>query len=191
MRTARLSRCCRDASPVLPKQAMPRYAGLRSIAQIVERSQPACSFLVGTASSLSRRVIAPMLNAWVWGAAEYADLALLGTMAFAAARTLQDLSAFVFSDHALELQQQLILGRLRLWCFDEDRLHTMAQPFLGQQHLIGVLAAEPIGRQHQYRLDLAFGDEVTYALKTGSNQSRPAEALVLEDPLSRYAVALA
>jgi hypothetical protein len=42
---------------------MPQYAGLRSIAQIVVRSQQACSFLVGTASSLSRRVMAPMLSA--------------------------------------------------------------------------------------------------------------------------------
>ncbi len=65
MRTARLLRRCRAHSWVLPKQAMPRYAGLRSIAQIVERSQQACSFLVGTPSSLSRRVIAPMLNASV------------------------------------------------------------------------------------------------------------------------------
>ena len=125
------------------------------------------------------------------GAAEDTDLALLGAMAFAAARTLQDLGAFVFGDHALELQQQLVLGRLRLRGFDEDRLHAVAQPFLGEQHLVGVLAAEPIRRQHQDRLDLAFGDEVAHSLQTGANQRGSAEALVLEDPLSRYAVALA
>ena len=125
------------------------------------------------------------------GAAEYADLALLGAMAFAAARTLQDLGALVFGDHALELQQQLVLGRLRLRRFDEDRLHTVAQPFLGKQHLIGVLAAEPIRRQHQDCLDLALGHEVAHSLQTGSNQRGAAEALVLEDPLNRYAVALA
>src|SRR5450755_227730 len=124
-------------------------------------------------------------------AAEYADLALLGAMAFAAARPLQDLGALVFGDHALELQQQLVLGGLRLWSLDEDRLHAVAQPFLGEEHLIGVFAAEAIGRQHKDRLDLAFSDEIEHSLQTGSNQRGPAEALVLDDPLSRYAVALA
>ncbi len=63
--------------------------------------------------------------------AEHADLTLLGTVAFAAARALQDLSALVFGDHALELQQQLVFRRLRLRGLDEDRLHAMAQPFPG------------------------------------------------------------
>ena len=69
--------------------------------------------------------------------------------------------------------------------------HAVAQPFLGEQHLVGVLAAEPIRRQHQHGLDLAFGDEVAHSFQAGSNQRGSAEALVLEDPLSRYAVALA
>ena len=98
---------------------MPRYAGLRSIAQIVERSQQVCSFLVGTAQlvesprdgadaqrlrgvqiedladhlglRLDDLVVGRALLGLahvaiaIRGAAEHADLALLGAMAFAAA----------------------------------------------------------------------------------------------------------
>ena len=123
--------------------------------------------------------------------AQNAGLALLGTVPLAAPRALQDLGTLVFGDHALELQQQLVFRRMRLRCVDEDRLHALAQPFLRQQDLVGVLAAEPIGRQHQHRLDLAFGDEVAHALQARANQRRAAEALVLEDPFIRYAVAVA
>jgi len=41
---------------------MPTYAGLRSIAHTVERSHRVPTLRVGTASSLSQRVIAPMLQ---------------------------------------------------------------------------------------------------------------------------------
>jgi hypothetical protein len=44
---------------------------------------------------------------------------------------------------------------------------------------------------HQDGLDLAFGGEVADSLQTGSNQRGAAEAFVLEDPLNRYAIALA
>ena len=110
-------------------------------------------------------------------------------MAFTASRTLQDLGTFVFGDHALELQQQLVLGRLRLWGLDEDRLHAVTQPFLREQDLVGILAAQSIRRQHQHGLDLAFGDEVADSFQAGSNQRGSADTLVFEDPLSRHAEA--
>jgi hypothetical protein len=60
-RNARVTRW-RGATRVLPKQAVPRYAGLRSIAQTMERSHRVPGFRVATRCSLSQRVIAPMLK---------------------------------------------------------------------------------------------------------------------------------
>ena len=45
-----------------PKQAVPIYAGFRSMAHTVERSHRAPAWRVGTCLSLSHRVMAPMLH---------------------------------------------------------------------------------------------------------------------------------
>ena len=53
---------CRRARRVLPKHALPRSAGLRSIAHTVERSHRVPTFRVGILCSLSQRVITAMLQ---------------------------------------------------------------------------------------------------------------------------------
>jgi hypothetical protein len=72
----------------------------------------------------------------------------------------RDLGPLVFSDHALELHKELVLRRHRLWRRHEDGLDTMAGEFFDQQGLIGVFAAEPVGRMHQHDLDLTFRREI-------------------------------
>ena len=81
---------------------------------------------------------------------------------------MSDLRPLVLGDHPLELHQELVLRRGRLWRLDEYGLHAMAGEFLGQQHLIGILAAQPVGRVDQHRLDVPLGRKVADPL-----QARP------------------
>ena len=60
IRSGRVIRC-RGAIAVLPKQACPLYAGLRSMPQTVERSQRPRRLAVGMSCSFKRRAMAPML----------------------------------------------------------------------------------------------------------------------------------
>jgi len=57
----------------------------------------------------------------------------------------EDLRPLVFRDHALELQQQLILGCCRPWRADKQGLDTGPSQLLDQQDLIGISSTEPIG----------------------------------------------
>jgi hypothetical protein len=66
-------------------------------------------------------------------------------MSLAATRTFEDLRPLVFRDHALELQQQLILSCCRPWRADKQGLDTGTSQLLDQQDLIGVSSTEPIG----------------------------------------------
>ena len=122
---------------------------------------------------------------------EHADLALVRAMPLAPARTLENLGSLVLGDHALELQEQLVFGRVRLRCIDEDCLHAVTQPFFDKQDLVRIFATQPIRRQNQHSLDLTFGDQVAHSLQPGSNQCRAADAFVLENPFSRNRVPLA
>ncbi len=65
-------------------------------------------------------------------------------MALAAAGALEDLCPFILGDHALKLQQELVLRGGRRRRLDEPRLDAMAGEFLGEQHLIGLLATETV-----------------------------------------------
>jgi hypothetical protein len=62
-------------------------------------------------------------------------------VALTAARSLQDLSSFVLRYHSLELYEQLIFRAGTLWCFDKQRLDSVAGQFLDQKNLIRIFAA--------------------------------------------------
>jgi hypothetical protein len=107
-------------------------------------------------------------------------------MALAAAGTLQDLRALVLGDHPLELHQELVLRCGRLRRLDEHRLDAVAGELLGQQHLIGILAAQTIRCVDQHRLDVPLGRKVADPFQAGPYQVGAAVARVLEDPILRH-----
>jgi hypothetical protein len=69
----------------------------------------------------------------------------LGAMALAAAGPFENLRPFVFGDHALELQHQLIFGRVGMRRLQEDRLDSVTSELFGQQYLIGIFSTQAIG----------------------------------------------
>ena len=118
--------------------------------------------------------------------AQYGHLTGLGTVALAAAGAFEDLRPFVLGDHPLELHQELVLRCGRRRCLEEHGLHTMAGEFFSQQHLIGILAAQPVGRVDQHRLDVTLGREVADPFQARPHQAGAAVARILEDPVLRY-----
>ena len=104
------------------------------------------------------------------GVAQNGDLPGLGAMAFAAAGPFEDLRPLIFGDHALELQHQLIFRRAGVRRLEENRLDAVAGKLLGQQDLVGVFAAQPVGRMDQDRLDMSFGGKIAQPLQTRPQQ---------------------
>jgi hypothetical protein len=67
----------------------------------------------------------------------------------------------------------------------------MAREFLEEKDLIGVFAAQPVGRIHQHGLDLTFRREIAYPLEPGAYQRHTAITFVFEDPFRRHLIAAA
>ena len=119
----------------------------------------------------------------VGSAAQDADLTGSRAVPLASTRPFENLSAFVLGDHALKLHQQLILGRGVRRAVEEAGLDTVTSELFGQQDLVGVLPTQPVRTMDEHHLDVAGGGQVAYLFQSRPFQSRPAIALVFEDPL--------
>lgn len=122
----------------------------------------------------------------VRGAAQDADFARSRPVTLPAPRALKNLCAFILSDHALKLDQKLILGRCALRGLQKPRFHAVTGELFDQQDLIGVLATQAIGRVHEHGLDLPFGRQVAHPLQAWPLERGPAIPVVLENPGPRH-----
>src|ERR1700730_15982347 len=113
----------------------------------------------------------------------HTDLARVGPVSLTATRSLQDLRPLIFSDHALELHQQLIFRAGTLRRFRKQRLDSLAGELLDQQDLVRVLAAQAIRRVCEHYLDLPLGGEVPHTLQARALKRRSTIAFIFEDPL--------
>ena len=104
-------------------------------------------------------------------------------MPLAATRPFQDLRPLVLGNHALELEQQLILGGRGSRRADKQGLDTGACELLDQQDLIGVSSTQTIWRVDQYSRQLTLGGQVAHPLQARTDQTRATIAFVLEHPL--------
>jgi hypothetical protein len=78
---------------------------------------------------------------------------------------LQYLAALVLGDDALNLQQQIVLRRVADRAVEEYDPRPAAVKLLDQQDLMGVLACQPVWRQHIDALDIAGGHRVAQLLQ--------------------------
>ena len=101
-------------------------------------------------------------------------------MPFAASAAFKDLGALVFGHHALDLQQQLVLGRAAQLTIEKHDLDASALKLVNQQHLIGVLARKAIRRVDIEPIHAPGGDQIPQALQGGPDQGRATIALVDE-----------
>src|SRR6516165_4472836 len=118
--------------------------------------------------------------------AHYAHLPRLCTVSLATTRPLQDLCSFVFRNHALELNQELIFRTVALRRLHEQGFDSVAGELFDQQNLVSILSAQSVGRVRQHNLHLSFGGEIAHAFQTRALQRGSAIAFVFEDPLLGY-----
>ena len=81
-------------------------------------------------------------------------------MGLAPPGSLGDLGSFVLGDHPLELDHQLVFGRLGPRALDEPDLGAGAGELVDQQRLVGVPAGEPIRRVTQHDIDRNLGGQI-------------------------------
>ena len=125
-----------------------------------------------------------------WGAAQHTDLTSPRAMAFAAAGTLKDLRTLVFRNHALELQQKLILSGGVARRLDKEHLHARTCKLFREQNLICVFATQPIRRMNENRLNLSLRRKIANPFQARPNHGSTAIAFVLKHPLIGHAVSL-
>ena len=128
----------------------------------------------------------PKITIAIRGAAHDADLARSRAVPLPPPRPFEDLGAFVFGDHALKLHQQLILGGGARRGIEEASLDPVTSELFDQQHLVGVLPAQPVRTVDEHDLDIARDRQVAHPFQSRPFERRPAIAVVLEDPVPRH-----
>jgi hypothetical protein len=118
--------------------------------------------------------------------AEHADFSQPSAMPLAAPRALDNLRSFVLGDHALELHQQLILGRRATRRANKQSLNAGASKLLDQKNLICVPSAQPIGRIDQNHLNQSLGGKIADPLQARADQVRPTNPVVLDHPFRQH-----
>ncbi len=115
--------------------------------------------------------------------AQHADRAGLGPVAFAAPAALDDARAFVFGEHALQLQQQGVLRRLPDRTVEGRHLGASARELLDQHRLVRIRAGQAVGRVHVEDVNGPHHREVAQPLQRGPDQAGAALAVVEEAQL--------
>src|SRR5262249_37153432 len=119
----------------------------------------------------------------VWRLAEDAHGARSGPAALPAPAALQGLGPLVLGDDALALQEQFTVGCRGDGVVEENDLGAGPLELLDQEHLIRVLAGEPVGREDVNTVDGSRGDLVAEALQRGPLQGLARVAVVNEHEL--------
>ena len=107
-------------------------------------------------------------------------------MSFSAARALQNLRSFILRDHSLELHEQFVLRRRTTRRAHKQGLDAGAGELLDQENLVCVSPAQAVRCVDEDGLDQPLGRKITHPLKTRTDQTCPAIAVVLEDPFLRH-----
>ena len=110
--------------------------------------------------------------------------ALAGPVQLSATCSLGDLGPLVLGDHALELAQQLVLGRpAALGLLGEADLHAGALELLQQHHLVGVAAGKAVRGVTEHHLEGPLGRPVTQTLKGRALEAGARDPVIAEDEL--------
>jgi len=99
-------------------------------------------------------------------------------MTASAPTALEDLGAFIFGNHALHLQQQVVLGCAVDGTVQEDNLGAAASELLHQQGLMSIAAGQPVGRKHIKPRDASRSHRIAQPFECRANEQRTAVAVV-------------
>jgi len=91
---------------------------------------------------------------------------------------LENLGALILGYDALNLQQEIILRRVADRAVQECDLGPTAAKLLDQQNLMGVLARQPIRREHIDALDIPAGHRIPQLLQRQTLKVHPAATII-------------
>jgi hypothetical protein len=94
------------------------------------------------------------------GAAQHVDRPGPSPVGLATPVALHELGLLVLGEHALELDQQLVLGAVAARAPDELHARACAGELLDQQGLVGEPAGQPVGGVAQHHVHADAGDGV-------------------------------
>jgi len=109
---------------------------------------------------------------------ECADRARASGVPSTASTALQNLGAFIFGDHALNLEQQIILRRIPDRPVQEHDVHASTPKLIYQQRLVGIAPSQAIGGMDIQALDPPAGGSVAKPLESGAHEDGAAVAFV-------------
>ena len=110
------------------------------------------------------------------GAGQHVDAAGLRPPGLAAPVALHQLGLLVLGEHALELDQQLVLGAVAARPLHELHPRPAAGELLDQQRLVGELAGQPVRRVDQHDVEAALGGQVPQRLQARAAPASPRSA---------------
>src|SRR5262249_7972254 len=108
--------------------------------------------------------------------------AAAGAVPLAPAGPRADLGFLGLGNHPLALHQEDFFGSRDPGRPHEYHFDSGAGKLLEQQHLIGGLAAEPMGAVHEEGIDLPLGRQVAPALQARPDERRTTPAILLGNP---------
>jgi hypothetical protein len=114
---------------------------------------------------------------------EHVDRAAAGRVLLAPAAALHDLGALVLGDHALDLQEQILLGSAAGGIAQEDDLDPATIELLEEQHLIRILARKPIGIEDVEAIDRPGSGLIPESFEARPDEEAAADAVVEEAQL--------
>jgi hypothetical protein len=98
----------------------------------------------------------------------------------AAAAALQDLGALIFRDDALDLEQQVVLGRAPQRAVEEDQLDAAPPQLVDEENLIGVAARQAVGGVDVEPIDCPLDGRIAQPLQRRADEGAAAAPLVEE-----------
>jgi hypothetical protein len=99
-------------------------------------------------------------------------------MSAATPAALQNFGSFVFGNHALNLEQKIILRGTADRTVQENNLRARAVKLIDQQHLMGVTAGEPVRSMDVNALDMAASNRIPQPLQRRAKQDRTTVAFI-------------
>ena len=107
-----------------------------------------------------------------------ADRTRARSVATTATTALQNLGAFIFGNHALNLEQEIILRRNPDRPVQKHDVHAGTPKLVDEQRLMGVAPSQAIRGMDIQALDLAASGRITKSLERRAYKDRAAEAFV-------------
>src|SRR3954470_4237341 len=131
---------------------------------------------------LIARLAAPLMLAdvaiAVGRAGEHVDRAASRRVLLAPAASLHDLGALVLGDHALDLQQQVLLRPAAGGVAQEDDLDAATVELFEEQHLISILARKPIRIEDVEAIDGPGGGLISQTFEARADEDAAADTVV-------------